>query len=439
MPDGPHGSSAALPKTVMKFDVPALGLPAQKATRGFRDRLSVAAEQGADLPIAPRPRTVAAVRDDVPLIAATSKPSRVAALALSVPLATGIILSWTLRTQPLALWLALIGCVVAFFVLLGRSLSGHWFGILVGRSNTLSLSIAQSLLWSSLVFPALIAAFANRLATNPSDALAIGFDAQLATLVGIPVVGLAGARIITSGKAGNGRPVKDETDCALAYVDAHLDTFWNDYVAHHTAAPGDAPLRTAPTLPSTIPPATRRGVPGQLRQILEDRRRASSQVRGDATLQMPVIDTSVPLTSQANFAATLAGPEAFALWLSEYLRQGRRGVLVRNLHASEASVRDLIEGDELGDEGATDFGKAQFLLVTLIALAAYAAALAWMFTHPTAGCGTAAIPATLSKPAVPANPCITTLPHLSDAVPALLLSSLVGYLGFKAAPSTPTE
>lgn len=336
---------------------------------------------------------------DVPLIDHAT-PSRLAGALSVVPIGLGVLLCALLAANPFALWLGLIACVLAAFVLLGWGMSGHWYGILVGRSNTLSLSITQSLLWTSLVLPALVAAFVSRLRTNPTNALDIGFDAQLALLMGIPVAGLAGARLISSGKARNQRPVRDEANHNAAYVMSHLDAFWSDYRQHHERATGHA-------LPQGIPAATRLALPGALRS-----------------------GASAPEDPRTALAGPATAP-AFGAWLKAYLAQSRCGLLVRNLSPREASLRDLVEGDEVGDEGATDFGKAQFLLVTILALAAYAGALAWMFTHLPAGCGGAGA-------GTAGTPCVTSLPALSGALPSVLLTSLVGYLGFKAAPSTAT-
>lgn len=365
--------------------------------------------------------TVLAVRSDVPLVEDEARPSRLAAWLLLLPTAAMIALPFFLAAVPFALWLALTGCMLSFFILFGWAASGKWYGILVGSTKSISLGITQALLWSCLILPALITAFANRLPTNPTDALAVGFDPQLAWLMGIPAVGLAGSKIIGATKGNGTRAVAGLASKQVNYATAHLDTLWDDYAAHH-ASPLGAGNPTQLARPA-FTPAYRNTFRGQLRQAIQAADTASTpgaaSAAGAAGREVPLGGKDPP--------TALASPTAFATWAATYLRHSTKGVLVTNHRIGEASLRDLVEGDEIGDEARTDFGKAQYLVITAICLAAYATALAWMFLNLPAGCGAAS-----------ASPCITELPPASQAIPAVLLVSTVAYLGLKAAPSTPT-
>ena len=95
------------------------------------------------------------------------------------------------------------------------------------------------------------------------------------------------------------------------------------------------------------------------------------------------------------------------------------GVLVINL-TREPSWSDLFNGEEAGNFGQTDLGKAQLFYFTVIIAIAYALVLG----------------ATLSaQPVVP----ITALPPLDTTLAELLGISNGGYLLYKAVPHTRTQ
>jgi len=104
--------------------------------------------------------------------------------------------------------------------------------------------------------------------------------------------------------------------------------------------------------------------------------------------------------------------------LKSPLSVGLSGVLVINL-TREPSWSDLFNGEEAGNFGQTDLGKAQLFYFTVIIAIAYALVLG----------------ATLSaQPVVP----ITALPPLDTTLAELLGISNGGYLLYKAVPHTRT-
>lgn len=97
-----------------------------------------------------------------------------------------------------------------------------------------------------------------------------------------------------------------------------------------------------------------------------------------------------------------------------------QGTLVANKERKDASGIDLIQGEAVGAQDMLDMGKIQMLFFTIIVALAYAAALHEMFVQAQAGTGR-----------------VAAFPDVTPGMLALLGISHAGYLGNKAAASTP--
>lgn len=103
-----------------------------------------------------------------------------------------------------------------------------------------------------------------------------------------------------------------------------------------------------------------------------------------------------------------------------------RGQVVYRPPQMSPSLGDIVRGDDVGSAGIIDLSKVQQLIITLVLVGVYAAALYGFFAHGVLGVVTKDNPRGL-----------TILPAFSDDLVKLLVLSHAGYLGYKAAPKPP--
>jgi len=132
---------------------------------------------------------------------------------------------------------------------------------------------------------------------------------------------------------------------------------------------------------------------------------ATSLVGAPAILSLKTDQPTPPNAEQA--AADRTGVSTTAI-----------GQLFTKQNHADASLADLVTGDEVGNAGAVDISKVQQLLITIVLLGVYAVYVFGAFGATTS--------------------VITTLPALDKSFVWLLGLSHASYLAYKAAPHTPT-
>ena len=102
-------------------------------------------------------------------------------------------------------WIVSLVLLASIVLIVGRGVTGRWFGFLIDERNKMSLSRFQAVLWSLLILSAfLAAALINlhlKLLSSPTDALAITIPAELLALLGISGTSLVGAQLILHAKS----------------------------------------------------------------------------------------------------------------------------------------------------------------------------------------------------------------------------------------------
>jgi len=109
-----------------------------------------------------------------------------------------------------ATWLIVLLLLVLSSVVIGYTVSGVWWGILVDTRNMVSLSRLQLVAWTILVLSALLTAALTNVswaiygqAHALVDPLAIALPEELWALMGISTASFAGATLIKGNKAQN--------------------------------------------------------------------------------------------------------------------------------------------------------------------------------------------------------------------------------------------
>lgn len=307
-------------------------------------------------------------------------------------------------------WLGLAVCLLAFFIAMGWLLSGVPQGIFVGKGKTWSLSITQALLWTVILLPAVLTVWLARLGhAGPAD---VQISNELLLLMGLPIASLTGAAAITAGKARNRRTPVNLDQNQVDYVHKHLDAFWAGYLDSRPETPAGEARQAPPKFPRAVETALN----------------ASPEARPESLTDLRKLSHVAARVEAGSMGARPAGPQdpvvtAFMDYLDQYMAKARRGVVVVNLDRKEARPSDMLSGDEVGDADGTDFGKVQYFVVSLLAMVAYIVMLLQFLGRDGLCNGTAEC----------------ALPAAQGALTGMLLTSTVGYLGLKGAPSTPTN
>jgi hypothetical protein len=126
-----------------------------------------------------------------------------AALALVTPFAS--IWVEAFANRPVWLWVSELIWIAGLFVMIGISLNGYWFGLLVDGRNKIALSRLQMLLWTILFAGTLFVVYAWNIQHAKPDEMANALTLVVPTtawlLMGMAGVSAAGSPAILSAKS----------------------------------------------------------------------------------------------------------------------------------------------------------------------------------------------------------------------------------------------
>ena len=133
------------------------------------------------------------------------------AAALGVVLVLIGTLGWQYRTSeflqsnPVGVWLGILGLLAIFGTIAGHGVTGHWRGLLIDQRNRMSISRLQFVGWTLLVLSGILTSALINLALG-WDPLEFTIPPELFVLMGISTASLVAAPAIlgTKGKAAPG-------------------------------------------------------------------------------------------------------------------------------------------------------------------------------------------------------------------------------------------
>lgn len=355
-----------------------------------------------------------------------SKPGKLAwfsAVALLL-VAAGLWLGWLLYAPawvPAWFWAAFTACFLfSAFLVMWRIKCSPW-GLILNDRNMASLGKFQVTVWTLLVLATSLAALLLLIHLDEPPDVA-GDDEGLVQLGSV-----LGATTLSAAALGQKRRVQPsvkeikERASVLAprYASGYLHDLTVDLDARRPAESGaDAPTSDAPEIAwgmlldgdhygqadevreheladgvhgiaaidhvrhmleasdrRLVPVALARFLNGDVapRRALKKSRRMMEAEIQDLVHQLETAVRDGVLDVDLLRRDVLAGLEA---WVRHDLVERGSGALYANDRPCEASILDMVYGDQLGNTVRLDFGKIQFLLATVIALGAYCIA-AW--------------------------------------------------------------
>ena len=115
---------------------------------------------------------------------------------------TGALFAWNTSYAWSAVvdWIAVIALLCSTFALSGYAVTGQWQAALIDGRNRMSLSWLQMILWTVVVFSALLTAMLLNVIHGMTEPLDIGVPRELWLAMGISVTSLAGTPLILSTK-----------------------------------------------------------------------------------------------------------------------------------------------------------------------------------------------------------------------------------------------
>lgn len=295
----------------------------------------------------------------------------------------------------LSLWLVLLTLLTLGWICLGRAFSKSWRAIFIGRSNRLSLSQTQFVLWTLLFASAVLAVFLIRIRGLPgADGLGVSVPLAAGGLLGISSLSFGGAAAIHARKRNQ---VADPRD---------VDRLVRRQLSGVQEGRPSSLLGAVPSAKGETPVAHATKAAAQLKDL-------QNELKGK-TLGTGLEEAR----KSAKLQATVEGIQA-------QLGKESDGLLARNLDPRDAHLLNLVQGDEILNRDSLDLGKVQMAGFTLLAIVAYAIALGRFF-----------LDGVFYEANGPGLPTFDTLPAISDGVVALLGASQAGYLGAKGAGAT---
>ncbi len=112
-------------------------------------------------------------------------------------------------------WMATVGLLIAFSVVMGHGITGLWYGILIDERNKVSLSRLQLMLWLFVVLSGFITAVLSNLAAEQVAPMAITVPRALWILMGISVTSLLGSALIKGSKS---RHIADKEEVKYTFT-----------------------------------------------------------------------------------------------------------------------------------------------------------------------------------------------------------------------------
>jgi hypothetical protein len=285
---------------------------------------------------------------------------------------------------PLLLWLIFMAIMVALLAGLGLVVNGRGLGILIDARNRISLSRLQITLWSILVLPAFLAiALPRSLPGGTDQPLNIALPAELVTALGISTASLAGSSLVKSNKSTKESRVVIQLQDQVAQARAEVAAKAQQMNLLTTDAAATWPTLKAQSADAEM---VKQSLKGQVVQARAD--------LGQAEQKLQAKEQS----------------------LRQFAEMPREGLIKTNRTVADASLMDLFMGDEIGNYDRVDLSKVQMLLLTVVILVAYSAALYDL----------------LLNEAVVFDPAGVSLPLFSASISTLLAISHGGYLAVKA-------
>ncbi len=300
------------------------------------------------------------------------KASRIlGGVLMASSVSTGIVAVTSLHRVPEWMWFANAFALLLFFVGFGAVAQGDLRGIFLNRNNRWSLSHTYTLGWSVLILATFMTFWRLRMAQDFAQPLDIGIDSSLVYLMGITTASFGGAAYISSRK----RQVPLDR---LHVVERDLDDLVRQTAAKHAW------------------PASKRN------EVLGMAKSHAKALTGDPELMQ---HQCVPLS---------LGPVACVV--NQHLEQAEATPDLVRPTPRKASPFDLLMSEDRANEGRTDLGRAQLLMFTFLARAAFVMTV-WNLLGAAGGC---------------TESCLDQLPVVSAGLVSILGASHAGYLGIKA-------
>ena len=123
--------------------------------------------------------------------------SRLIFLTAALPL---VVLATSWFVTPGWSYVATTGALTLFLLVLGQTISGTPFGVLVNERNLMSLSRVQAVVWTVLVVGGYLTMAISRVKAGTPNAVDIGIPQELWLAMGISTTSLLGTPLILSSK-----------------------------------------------------------------------------------------------------------------------------------------------------------------------------------------------------------------------------------------------
>lgn len=282
--------------------------------------------------------------------------------------------------RPFWIWIILLALFVLMTLLLSRTFTRRWLGILIDDRNKYSLSRLQMILWTLIILSSFMASVLANVQLNLLVLVSGAVEEQKVLYVPSgwlvsDVLRLAGVLVYDE---------ETRTDSAIPGVDLSQINLAE-------------PLKDGQVI---YVPREGEGLP--LPDTLSTE---------DTDTVTPTTPLSVEIPSEVWI---LLGISTTSLVASPLIKGQKSEVIVKNQAASEAKLADLFSGEESGNFNLLDLAKVQLIYFTLIVIGTYMIAVANLFLNTQTAIG--------------------SLPALDGGVVALLGVSHAGYLSNKAVP-----
>jgi hypothetical protein len=317
-------------------------------------------------------------------------------------------------------WLLLLAGLALAVLLLGWAWRRTWLGIVVSSRNVASLGVFQVIAWSVLLASVILAVgwwnpdgLAGADTAGAPQGTLVGVARQTVATVGtvtgsamvlankkrkVPdfakVSGIAKGRVAAQPAAAAESLLKTLTAAPPPAIDAKDDSLRMGVLATRFSAIAKENLAGKPRKAAT--PAKAKAHAGatdkdEVEQLLKGIQAWHGQV-ADPVGELEAIVQGLATTGLGALeeATKLAGEELRAR-LQTVLQANtlhdmatrRTGALYRNVCPTEARLWEMLEGDEVADDTAKEGTRIQFLLFTLVGLAAFGG-LVWYAYHSLA-------------------------------------------------------
>ncbi len=281
---------------------------------------------------------------------------------------------------PFWIWIILLALFVLMTLLLSRTFTHRWLGVLIDDRNKYSLSRLQMILWTVMILSAFMASVLANVQLNLLVLVSGAVEEQ--KVLYVPSGWLVSDVLRLAGVLNYDQETR--TDSAIAGVDLSQINL---------AEPlQDGQVIYVPREGESLP-------------VSDVIRAEDDEDSGQASPLSVAIPSEVWL---------LLGISTTSLVASPLIKGQKSEVIVKNQAASEAKLADLFRGEESVNFNLLDLAKVQLIYFTLIVIGTYMIAVANLFLNTQTAIG--------------------SLPALDGGVVAMLGVSHAGYLSNKAVP-----